>query len=297
MKLYRDKKRISNITIVRDTCPKKRVKIVDTSKILIFASVLALSYVKFDINKIDEKKVYADTISVSSTNNECEFFEISSKGPIIDECIEMCYDYSYVFNIKPEIVINEIFYNVAGVTKNELYKNKNIMGDSKIYDTLDMQVILLSKRIAENPSLYGYNMEDISLDEEYKSDLSIRQMVYKYADAFNIDRYMALAIACGESGFFTADIATYNKNPYSYRLQSGNFKIFDSLEQGILEGLLNLKQGYFDKGLNTYEKIEHIYCPDSINHHWINLMRSAENQLRNGKKLYDENNKKLIKTK
>lgn len=298
MKLYRDEKQIQGITIIKDA-PK--VKVVNTPRIVIYSTMLGLSiFVGLHCLNFQKDNEEVDAISryttVSTINKNYKWFDIIPKNYAIDECKDACYYYSYAFNVNPMSVFEVIDKNLKNVSDIEFLKFGNILGTKDKYHSIDMQVVLLSDDISKNPSKYGYKREDVEFNIDIDSGLTIRQTVYKYADALGIDRTMALAIACAESGNFEESIATYNKNPYACKLPSGNYKIYRSLESGIAGGLLNLKRGYIDRGLDTYEKIEPIYCPNS-NGHWTSIVKTHEKEIIQGKSLYDEYEINMAKNK
>lgn len=288
-KLVKDNKNIKNVNI---TSSEVMYKIVDTAKITILSSMLGLSLISIYESKLagltqKPQSIISDTLEdnkITLTYNEM----------IYNYCKSLVEKYAYVFNLKDDAVSNVIKQNIDLISEEELKSTNNIMGNDKNYDSYDIQVILIAKDLLKNPEKYGYKSEDIMLkeDERKESNLTIRQLVYKYADAFNLDRDIMLAIPCAESGWFKAKIATKKNNPYSYR-GVPSFNTFDTIERGILEGELNLKLNYFDKGLNTIESFASIYCPDGTSH-WLSLVNGAKNDLENGKKLYDEESKSLV---
>ncbi|OKZ84468.1 MAG: hypothetical protein BHW07_00185 [Clostridium sp. CAG_433_25_7] len=101
---------------------------------------------------------------------------------------------------------------------------------------------------------------------------------------------LSLSIACAESGYFEAGIATNNCNPFSLR-SSGDFYTFDNIYEGIAEGIINLKVGYIDEGATTLDSIAVSYCGGSSS--WINLVEDVRYDLENGRTIYDEDNMKL----
>lgn len=286
--LVRDNKIIKNVKIPSE---ESRTKILDTAKIVLFSSLLGLTLISAYKNR--PKEIDTNNSSIVGTVTIFDDTAYTYEDILYNEAESLVKDYAYVFNLKDEVVLNAISQNLANSTKKDLRENYNIIGTDKKYDNLDVQVILTAKDLIKNPSKYGYSKDEIYLSEIVESDLTIRELVYKYADAFNLDRDIVLSISCAESGWFKENIATKKNNPYSYRLSSGFFASFDTLERGILEGELNLKENYFDKGLTTIDSFARIYCPESTVH-WLSLVKSVDKDLKNGKKLYDEKDKRLV---
>lgn len=281
MKLAKDNKIIKNVNI-----PKINFQIIKTSRITICATAPGICLLS-GYNKPGEKVIIPDKEYISGCTNNYKETTLTYEDVFLNKCLNKIKDYSYVFNVKDEVVLNVIKNNIKN---KESYDN--ILNDDKTYESLDIQIILLSKDISKHPKDYGYDENEVYLDVPKISNKTIRELVYKYADAFNLDSDIMLSIPCAESGWFEAPIAKTKNNPYSYRLSSGEFATFDSLERGILEGELNLKLNYFDKGLTDINSFGHIYCPVGTSD-WINLVNSAYNEIKNGKKLYDEEEKKL----
>lgn len=285
--LIKENKILKNIKITNE---ERKVKIIDTAKIVLFSSALGLSLISAYKNRPNEIN-NSFNIEGSSTTFDNQYY--TYEDILYNNAKSLVKDYAYVFNLKDEVVLTAISQNLDKSTKEDLRKNYNIIGTNKKYDNLDVQVILTAKDLIKDSSKYGYLDDEIYLDEKVESDLTIRELVYKYADAFNLDRDMVLSISCAESGWFKEDIATKKNNPYSYRLSSGSFASFDTIERGILEGELNLKENYFDKGLTTIDSFAGIYCPEGTEH-WLNLVKSVDTNLKNGKKIYDEEIKRLV---
>lgn len=286
--VVRDNKIIKNIKISNE---EVKVKIIDTAKIVIFSSILGLSLISSYKNR--PKKIDINNYDVAGTVTSFDDTSYTYEDILYNKTKKLVKDYAYVFNLKDEVVLDAISKNLDNSTKKDLRENYNIIGTDKEYDNLDVQVILTAKDITKNPKKYGYSSGEIYLNEKVESNLTIRELVYKYADAFDIDRDIALSISCAESGWFKEGIATVKNNPYSYRLSSGPFATFDNLERGILEGELNLKINYFDRGLTTIDSFARIYCPENTSH-WLSLVKGVDKKLKNGERLYDENDKKLL---
>lgn len=97
--------------------------------------------------------------------------------------------------------------------------------------------------------------------------------------------FIAVAISKHETGNYTSN-AFKNKNNLSGIFRGGQLATFESLEEGINEFIKLLKNSYFDKGLNTIEKIGNVYCPvgasndpTGVNVHWIPTVTKYYNEL------------------
>ena len=192
--------------------------------------------------------------------------------------------YSNIYGIKSNVINKIIENNTDNYSSANFQNNKNIYGKEEKYENYNKQVLLLIRDVYNNPEKYNLNKNEI-MGDEFHQDIKLRDFVYEISDLFGVDPDMALSIACAESGYFEASIATSRNNPYALNSSNG-FIYFDNIYEGITEGVINLKENYIDLGLTTYESISSKYCPGSDS--WINLVKGVSNELKNGKSLYDE---------
>lgn len=115
-------------------------------------------------------------------------------------------------------------------------------------------------------------------------------MIYIVGQEYGLTKeqsFMAVAISKHETGNYTSN-AFKNKNNLGGIFRGGQLATFESLEEGINEFIKLLKNSYFDKGLNTIEKIGNVYCPvgasndpTGVNVHWIPTVTKYYNELIN----------------
>lgn len=117
------------------------------------------------------------------------------------------------------------------------------------------------------------------------SDLSRGEVdAYIYSKAIDMgmsenQARMAVTIARGETGHYTSP-AVLNQNNYGGLLKgydsNGNnvYFSYDTPDAGVEAYLSNLKTGYFDQGLNTYESIGPVYSPPGNS--WTTLMNGVD---------------------
>jgi len=114
----------------------------------------------------------------------------------------------------------------------------------------------------------------------------------KYADQFNIDKNLMLAISIWETGNFTSDNWFDNYNPsgmtceLEYNWADNGFIKFNKVEYGIYRMAQKLKEEYIDLGLDTISLIGSKWCPvgaendpHGINKYWINGVTKIYNEL------------------
>lgn len=285
-KLYSDKKNLNNVKLNINT-----KNIINTAKISVFATTLALTLITVNNRKVHV--IEDETIHVGNVPMILNEKTITYKDYIFDEYVEKAEKYSHLLLINEDICKNEISKKLQNVSEEQYKNNFSILENGKYSDLVDVQVVLFLKDIKDNYNNYGYDESLIKSEYNDESNLTIREMVYEYSEAFGVDPEIALAISCGESGWYEKDIATVNNNPFSYRLKSGKFASFPSLERGIMEGILNLRLNYYEYGLNTIDSIQRKYCTEG-GEHWLSLIKGTYKELENGKELYDEKGLNLV---
>lgn len=207
------------------------------------------------------------------------------------ECEESINLYSSVYNIKSDVVKKIVSDYTDNFSNKDFIKNKTI-NDGQSHDSFDYEVIMLVSHLNDYPEDFGYDYSSIK-KEDINSNLdnfTIREFANRTSTALNVDPMLSLSIACAESGYFEAGIATNNCNPFSLR-SSGDFYTFDNIYEGITEGIINLKVGYIDQGATTLDSIAVSYCGGSSS--WINLVEDVRYDLENGRTIYDEENMKF----
>lgn len=98
---------------------------------------------------------------------------------------------------------------------------------------------------------------------------------------------MAIAISKHETGSYTSSLFKNSNNIGGlYNSSAKKFYTYKTLEDGISAYIKNLKKGYFDKGLDTIEKIQKKYAPlnaandpTGLNNHWVSGVTYFYNEL------------------
>ena len=87
---------------------------------------------------------------------------------------------------------------------------------------------------------------------------------------------MSVSISAWETGRWTSS-AYHNKNNVGGMMCNSGLITYNSLDEGIEAFLINLKNNYFDVGLDTFDKIQKKYCPigakndpTGLNKNWLN---------------------------
>ena len=209
----------------------------------------------------------------------------------ICKCSEVVDKYSSIYGIDSKVVNKVIKQNTNDYSSYNFLYNNNISFDNEVYSDFSLQILYLVRDIYRNPENYGYKIDEIRDIREPNIDMTIREYINETSEILGIDPDFVLAIACAESGFFQSSIATKKNNPFA--LRSSKFNSYNNLWMGITEGMLNLKNNYIDRGCTNFQSMARKYCPEGTDH-WISLVNGCYNQIKNGKKLYDEDNNTLI---
>lgn len=101
--------------------------------------------------------------------------------------------------------------------------------------------------------------------------------------------YMVMAISKQETGHWKSD-AYMNYNNLGGIMNSNGLRTYDSITEGIQDMVSILKNYYFDKGLDTLEKIQKKYCPigasndpNGLNNYWLKNTTIFYNEYLGGK--------------
>lgn len=134
----------------------------------------------------------------------------------------------------------------------------------------------------------GMTLEELAqkLDKNLKSTLTGYGMVFaKYALEYEVDPYLALAIVLHETGCNSGKCSTLTSScnniggmKGSNKCGNGPYAKFASLDEGINAFFRNLSKNYYQKGLNTPEKIGKKYAESST---WASRIRFYMNKIKN----------------
>ena len=160
-----------------------------------------------------------------------------------------------LYNIyKDDITIKEVQAKVLEVTALPKQENKSVEEQKEEICNLDST----SCKIAEIGKEIGLNDNQILI---------------------------SIAISKWETGNYTSN-AFLTKNNVGGMMCSSGLISYDSLDAGINAFLTNLKNNYFDIGLDTLEKIQPKYCPvgakndpKGLNKNWLNGTNSILQKL------------------
>lgn len=160
--------------------------------------------------------------------------------------------------------------------------NINILNDKpaeiieKIKTNTEIKEIYTIKEIAVEPQKCEWGIYECAIyDKALEYGLTEEQSK------------IAIAITKHETGSYTSSLFKSNNNIGGlYNGNAQKFYSYSSVEDGIDAYLNNLKKGYFDKGLDTIEKIQSKYAPinanndpTGLNNNWVSGVTYFYNQL------------------
>ena len=167
-------------------------------------------------------------------------------------------------NVNPRVVIKEI-------VKEEEIKIKLDRGD------------LLKEEKKEEPNIVEIHSETCNLGE-------IECKIYNKSIEYGLSReqaFIVVSISRHETGKWTSK-AFLNKNNLGGIMCSTGLRSYNSLDDGIDAFVSLLKRRYFDRGLDTIEKIQPVYCPvgaindpHNLNQYWLPMVTKYYNEYLN----------------
>lgn len=113
----------------------------------------------------------------------------------------------------------------------------------------------------------------VKIDEEKCILDDTSCLIKKYADDYEIDYKLAIAISKHETGVYTsyAFKDLNNVGGMMYWTEKGMLlRKYNTLEEGIIAFVSNLKRNYIDMGLTSIEEIQKKYAPVGINDNGTN---------------------------
>lgn len=146
------------------------------------------------------------------------------------------------------------------------------------------------EEVVQDPIVYdGLTMEQLvnKLNKSLHSTLSGTGNIYaKYALENGVDPYLAVAITLHETGCkwnCSSNVRQCNnvggmKSGGSGKCNGTSYAYFETLDAGIRAFIVNLKENYYDKGLNTPELMNKKYASSSA---WAGKINSYINYIKN----------------
>lgn len=237
-------------------------------------------------NKKGKKRVYKNNKWYAKLIRNIVYFIIGSIYSLILILKGINMVGSTIYLKLPKVARIVIIYALIGLSINGLCQKERIV-IKEIVKEEQLNIVVDKKSIEE---LNKKQQELIQLKQENSCDYgNIECKIYRKAKEIGLNHNQALivmAISKHETGNWTSKAFNNKHNLGGVMCRTG-LKQYDSLEDGI-DGFVNLlKNRYFDKGLDTIDKIGAIYCPvgasndpTGVNQYWIpNVKKYYNNYL------------------
>lgn len=167
-----------------------------------------------------------------------------------------------------------------------------------IYGNLNPRIII-KEVVKEEEIKIRLDKEDL-LKEEEQEKINVAELhtetcqmseieckIYNKSIEYGLNReqaFIVVSISRHETGKWTSK-AFLNKNNLGGIMCSTGLRSYSSLDEGIDAFVGLLKRRYFDKGLDTIEKIQPVYCPiganndpNNLNKYWLPMVTKYYNE-------------------
>lgn len=191
---------------------------------------------------------------------------------------EMISFYSKVFELD-EYVSSELITDIIG--ENDYPLEGAVVINDTDYDSLEEGISRILYDFSNYPDSYGYSEEEVRNYDGYQLDYYYpEELIYKFSNVLDVNPYIALSIAYGESGrALNSYLFINNHNPGG--IVSGNgFAKFRNEASGMYGFVKLLHDRYFVRGDSDYSRIKAMsngYCEDSS--YWLGLVGSIYYEL------------------
>jgi hypothetical protein len=119
---------------------------------------------------------------------------------------------------------------------------------------------LLMLQDAKTEVKLGLANADIDKLNKEKDPEAIKAYIQQKAADYNMDWKLVYAIGAYESGYFKSNLAQSNNNFFGRKATSTTWMSWETPQQGIDNQFEYLKTRYFEKGLDSPEKMNRVYC-------------------------------------
>ena len=209
---------------------------------------------------------------------------------------EMIAFYSKVFQLDDKKVGNKIYELIE--LNEDAWNEENIL-NGKQYSSKEQAIAKTIADISNYPS--KYDLTDINVDKYELKQYKPEELIGKFSDVIGVDKELALAVACGESGpKFDSYNFKHNHNVGGLHKRkndphpttSGGFIIFKNEAEGLYRYVEILYNNfsvriYSDKeeGLKKIKSMSYTYCQQPS--YWENLVGGIYRKLKsNGYEYY-----------
>lgn len=159
---------------------------------------------------------------------------------------------------------------------------KEIVKEEEIKISLDKSDLLKEEKEEET------NIVELRTETCHLSEIECK--IYNKSTEYGLSReqaFIVVSISRHETGKWTSK-AFLNKNNLGGIMCSTGLKSYNSLDDGVEAFVSLLKNRYFDRGLDTIEKIQPVYCPigaendpHNLNQYWLPMVTKYYNEYLN----------------
>jgi hypothetical protein len=187
-----------------------------------------------------------------------------------------------IFNKLPRLIKVGIVYTLVGLSILNFVAIDKTQATKEIKETTKEVAIVENKEeTIEQNELQELEKVEQEVEEENICKLSeIECKIYEEAMNQSLTEeqaYMVLAISKHETGHWKSSLFRNNNNLGGiYNSREKKFYTYETQDKGITAMVSLLKNGYFNKGLDTIEKIGARYCPvgakndpKGLNKNWV----------------------------
>ena len=188
-----------------------------------------------------------------------------------------------LFMAMPRIARVGLVYGLIGLA---IYGNVNTKTIIKEVVKEEELKITFEKQEAQ-PMVAEEQQETIELNQEKCQLSEIECKIYNKSIEYGMSReqaFIVVSISRHETGKWTSK-AFLEKHNLGGIMCSTGLRVYATQDEGIDAFVSLLKNRYFDKGLDTIEKIQPVYCPigasndpKGLNQHWLPMVTKYYNE-------------------
>lgn len=187
-----------------------------------------------------------------------------------------------IFMAMPRIVRVGLIYGLIGIA---IYGNVNVK--TVVKEIAKEEELTITFKPEEKVSVEEEKQETVELSQEMCHLGEIECKIYNKSIEYGLSReqaFIVVSISRHETGKWTSKAFLEKYNLGGIMCSTG-LRQYSSLNEGIDAFVSLLKNRYFDKGLNTIEKIQPVYCPvgasndpKGLNQYWLPMVTKYYNE-------------------
>lgn len=187
-----------------------------------------------------------------------------------------------IFMAMPRVVRVGLIYGLIGIA---IYGNVNVK--TVVKEIVKEEELTITFKPEEKVSVEEEKQEAIELSQEMCHLGEIECKIYNKSIEYGLNReqaFIVVSISRHETGKWTSK-AFLEKHNLGGIMCSTGLRQYGSLDEGIDAFVSLLKNRYFDRGLDTIEKIQPVYCPvgasndpKGLNQHWLPMVTKYYNE-------------------